>query len=266
MTRWCWPAAMISDALRQASTAIACDSSMFSASQVNPSPRANQSTPSCRAIFSSPTFHSPDFRNWITATFQPRASARIIVPNAAVDLPFPSPVLTITKEGARRVAGGGGSVGGSWTGSVTSSRVDETEGVAGRVDVDPPGGPRLALRLTGAEFEHGFFGSLDVVDVEVEMRLLGMLGVGPARRDVVGGELEGDRHPGVRLELDPVSVVERLFDLPASYGGVELGEPLGVGGVQGDYREAGDGHEASSNVGISTESPASTHPSSRTRA
>src|SRR5690606_35294924 len=98
---------------RHASAAMARLSSMFSESQVNPSPSAHQSTPSSRATFSSPTLHSPDLRNWTTATFQPRAMARITVPNAAVDFPFPSPVLTRTRDEARSVALGGGVLGGS---------------------------------------------------------------------------------------------------------------------------------------------------------
>ncbi len=55
---------------------------------------------------SSPTCQSPDFRNWTTATFHSRAMARIMMPNAAVDLPFPSPVLTTTTERAARAPSG----------------------------------------------------------------------------------------------------------------------------------------------------------------
>jgi hypothetical protein len=36
--------------------------------------------------------------NWITLTRHPRATPRITTPNAAVDLPFPSPVLMSTSE------------------------------------------------------------------------------------------------------------------------------------------------------------------------
>ena len=48
---------------------------------------------------SSPTCHSPDFKNCTTATFQPRATARITTPNAELDLPLPSPVFTTTTDG-----------------------------------------------------------------------------------------------------------------------------------------------------------------------
>src|SRR5205085_1915197 len=50
-----------------------------------------------------------------TATFQPRATPRIIVPSAAVLLPLPLPVLTRPSESTwRRPPGRGSSTGGSW--------------------------------------------------------------------------------------------------------------------------------------------------------
>ena len=76
---------------------------------MNPSPNAYQSTPSWRPIFSSPTFQSPLLTNWTTATFQSRATARSITPNAAELLPLPLPVLTSTSEGAERSPSGRGS-------------------------------------------------------------------------------------------------------------------------------------------------------------
>ena len=73
----------------------------------------HHSTPSRVAISFSPTFQRSDFKNWMTHTFQPRATARSTVPNAAVDLPLPSPVFTITTEGALREARGGACSGAS---------------------------------------------------------------------------------------------------------------------------------------------------------
>src|SRR5215470_1951536 len=81
-------------------------------SQLKPSPMVHHSTPGLLAERSSPTLHLPDFMNWTTHTRQPRAIARIAVPKAAVDLPLPSPVFTMTTDGARTCALGGGSVGG----------------------------------------------------------------------------------------------------------------------------------------------------------
>jgi hypothetical protein len=63
--------------------------------------------------------------NWITQTFHPRATARIAVPKAAVDLPFPSPVFTITIEAALLVAGAGPLVGTSLGFDVRSATGNE---------------------------------------------------------------------------------------------------------------------------------------------
>src|SRR3989442_15644335 len=82
-------------------------------SHVKPSPRVHHSTPRRIAISRSPTFHRSDFTNWITHTFQPRATARSAVPKAAVDLPLPFPVFTITTDGALREALGGACSGAS---------------------------------------------------------------------------------------------------------------------------------------------------------
>src|SRR5712692_2745991 len=84
---------------------------MWRESHVNPSPKVHHSTPRLVAAFCSPTFHLSDLRNWITHTRQPRATARIAVPNAAVDFPLPSPVFTSTTDGAFLVARGGPSRG-----------------------------------------------------------------------------------------------------------------------------------------------------------
>src|SRR3989441_10484464 len=87
---------------------------MFLLSHVNPSPIVSHAMPKLLAAFSSPTFQLPDLTNWMTQTVQPRATARIAVPKAAVDLPFPSPVFTMTTDGAFTVALGGDSDGTSW--------------------------------------------------------------------------------------------------------------------------------------------------------
>src|SRR5258706_2067616 len=88
---------------------------MLVESHVKPSPRIHHSMPRLVDALCSPTFHLSDFRNWMTQTRQPRATARNAVPNAAVDLPLPSPVFTITTEDALFVAGDGASVGtSSW--------------------------------------------------------------------------------------------------------------------------------------------------------
>ena len=79
--------------------------SRSSDSHVKPSPMLHHSTPSRRATASSPTRHLPDFMNWMTPTDQSRATARMSVPKAAVDLPFPWPVLTSTIDATSRRGG-----------------------------------------------------------------------------------------------------------------------------------------------------------------
>src|SRR5207244_6999234 len=98
---------MVALAWAQASRATAWSRERSSESHVKPSPIAHQSTPSrSRHTVSSPTRHSPDFTNCTTATCQSRATARTTTPNAAVDLPLPSPVFTITTLAARRRGAG----------------------------------------------------------------------------------------------------------------------------------------------------------------
>jgi hypothetical protein len=77
---------------------------MSDESHVNPSPAVHQSMPSVVLAFCSPVRHLPDFTNCTMQTRHPAALARIAVPNAAVDFPFPSPVFTNTSEVAFRVA------------------------------------------------------------------------------------------------------------------------------------------------------------------
>src|SRR3989440_11087637 len=84
---------------------------MFEESHVKPSPSVHHSTPRRVAVSRSPTFQRSDLTNWMTHTFQPRATARSAGPNPAVDFPLPSPVFTITTEGALREARGGRSTG-----------------------------------------------------------------------------------------------------------------------------------------------------------
>ena len=71
----------------------------------------DQSTPSWRPTFSSPTFQSPLLTNCSTATCQPRATPRTITPNAAELLPLPLPVLTTTSDGRPGAAVGAGILG-----------------------------------------------------------------------------------------------------------------------------------------------------------
>ena len=67
-----------------------------------PSPVSSCSRPSARNAVSSPTRHFADFTNWNTPIDQPCAHPRSASPNAAVDLPFISPVCTTSSGRLRR--------------------------------------------------------------------------------------------------------------------------------------------------------------------
>ena len=116
-TSWWSPAWISEREWAQASAAMAWSMVRSAESHVKPSPIDHQSTPSCRQTFSSPVCHLPDFRNWTTATGQPRPTPRITTPIAAVVLPLPGPVFTSTSDGARRSSSGRGSSVGMSSGS-----------------------------------------------------------------------------------------------------------------------------------------------------
>src|SRR4051812_29993435 len=67
-----------------------------------PCPVRACTSPSACSACSSPTRHLPLLTNWYTATGSPAFQARSAVPNAAVDLPFMSPVLTTSSGRCRR--------------------------------------------------------------------------------------------------------------------------------------------------------------------
>src|SRR4051794_31739718 len=109
ITRRNLPPAIASAATLHARWATSLSCSRLVESHVNPSPSECHSTPSCRPIFSSPTFHSPLFTNCKTTTGQPMATDRSFTPNAALLLPLPSPVLTSNNELTRAKPSGRGS-------------------------------------------------------------------------------------------------------------------------------------------------------------
>ena len=76
--------------------AVALSCSIFSVSQVKPSPMGTTSTYGAKLskAFLSPAFHGP-FINCMIKTFILLPAALMARPKAAVDFPFPSPVWTI---------------------------------------------------------------------------------------------------------------------------------------------------------------------------
>ena len=84
----------------------------------------------------------------------------------------------------------------------------------------------------GAQFEHIGFGPVDVVDLDVEVELLGAVRIRERGRLMVGGELEGEPAPRRIIEGHPRLVVG--LDVPAQHLGPEFSEPSRVGAVHDD--------------------------------
>ena len=146
MTSSCSPAFMMSTACAHPAAACARSVERSSESHVNPSPNEYQSTPSSRPSFSSPTFQSPDLMNCTTATDHPRAIALTITPNAADDLPLPSPVLISTSDGAPcSPSGRGSSVGAASSGASLVMRVGSVR--SRHYHVEPSTAQRSPVRI-----------------------------------------------------------------------------------------------------------------------
>jgi hypothetical protein len=106
------------------------------------------------------------------------------------------------------------------------------------VQEDPEGLARLHLVPAGADCDHGGLPGVEVVDLEVEVDLLRVLGPWPARRPVVRDALEGERRAARGRELHPVGVGP--LDGGAENRRVEGGECGGIGAVERDDLQAGD--------------------------
>ena len=74
--------------------------------------------------------------------------------------------------------------------------------MAGRVREDPPPA-RVDVQQRGPEAEDLFLGRVEVRDIEVEVDLLRVLTVGPARRPVVGHPLEAEHQTGTLRQTCP---------------------------------------------------------------
>ena len=68
---------------------------------------------------------------------------------------------------------------------------DDAEWVPDGVDEDPEPCFRLTWRTSGAKRPELLLGLIRVIHADVEMQLLGMGWIRPARRDPFGGPLEG---------------------------------------------------------------------------
>jgi len=98
--------------------------------------------------------------------------------------------------------------------------------MSGGIGVDPPIGVRAelvgALQHGCAELEHLSLVRVDVVDIEVEVELLGVLRPGPAWRPIFVHTLECERRPLEPNHFHPVQVLRLRHHPPAEQLCVEL--------------------------------------------
>lgn len=85
-----------------------------------------------------------------------------------------------------------------------------------RVEEYPEMLARLELGLASPESHHLRLGQVEIGNVEVEVRLLGLFHARPLWRGVVKGQLEGDRRTPSRVKLNPALIV--AADWPAGDG------------------------------------------------
>jgi len=83
------------------------------------------------------------------------------------------------------------------------------------------------------------FGLVDILDTDIEVQLLWMVGVWPARRHPLGSSLERElARPGLDTDNDPVAKV--MIYLHPEHRGVELGERSRLRAVDHSLLEASD--------------------------
>lgn len=128
----------------------------------------------------------------------------------------------------------------------------EAEGVSGRIAEHPEGILGAFVADVGysncSERQHFSLRSADVVDVDVEVKLLRALRVGESWRLMFGGALERQSATIGSHHDHPVAVGN--LHLAAKHVGVELGQPLRVLGVQYDRAQSSDHGAGITDIGI----------------
>ena len=108
------------------------------------------------------------------------------------------------------------------------------------VEEDPEGRARLMAVLGRAQLEDGRLGNIEVVDIDIDVHLLGRFLPRPLRSRIPVDLLEGDGVAIVGADGPPVGVA--LLHLPVKEGAVELRQRFGVGAVEDDNGVASDSH------------------------
>jgi hypothetical protein len=120
---------------------------------------------------------------------------------------------------------------------------DDAERVTGGVSEDPEARLSLTWNASGAQGEQFLLGLVGVSDADVEVQLLGMRRVRPARRNPFGDPLKGQL-PKAGLSADYHPAVDVLVDSHPQHLAVEQGQSARVGAVDHCLFEASD-HTAS---------------------
>jgi hypothetical protein len=122
-------------------------------------------------------------------------------------------------------------------------RREQAERVTCRVEKDTVAIPaRLMLRSSRAQGQHHVYRGVQILDGEVEVKLLGNLLVGPVRSPVVVDPLEPESRTGPTGESD-VPVTTEAHGHPRQLL-VEPGQRLGVVAVESDTPQFGKSHVA----------------------
>ncbi len=109
----------------------------------------------------------------------------------------------------------------------------------GRVEKDPEVvGSRLHGSLAGTHLQHGGLRPIEILDIDVDVGLLGDVTLGPRHRAMVLDLLEGEL-PRRGVQLPPASL-RVLVQFTADDRPVELGERPRVGAVDGSEVETAD--------------------------
>ena len=112
--------------------------------------------------------------------------------------------------------------------------------MTGWVEKDAERGARLVLGTGGTELEHGLLSSIEVVDHDVHVHLLGHVLPRPLRRPELIHTLEADALVTCLVaNLTPPVVRTRL---PIEQGAVELSETTGVVAVEDERGKSCDSH------------------------
>lgn len=112
--------------------------------------------------------------------------------------------------------------------------------MTGRVQEHPEAGTRLVLGLSGAQLDRDALTTVEILDHQVQVHLLGNRLIGPAGLPVILNLLEGDAIPAaLGADLGPVTV---HLDLPTEQRAVEGGKSLGVGTVNDETWKSCDSH------------------------